>query len=165
MNDTVKIDTTQVDNLLDTLDDQEVKNNILFEAVKAGAKVLQQTTKNYFRQKVGEAATHYSRFIQKPFEDGIIVKTDKSYCEAKVSIMGDHRLKWFEKGTQDRYTKGRKIVGYASGRGNKLKREGKGHWTGRMTGQYFFRDARQETNRIDEAMAQSINNALNKLMT
>lgn len=162
MNDTVKIDTTQVDNLLDTLDDQEVKNNILFEAVKAGAKVLQQTTKNYFRQKVGEAATHYSRFIQKPFEDGIIVKADKSYCEAKVSIMGDHRLKWFEKGTNDRYTKGRKIVGYQR---NRAIREGKGHWTGRMTGQYFFRDARQETNRIDEAMAQSINNALNKLMT
>ena len=162
MNDTVKIDSTQVDNLLDTLDDQEVKNNILFEAVKAGAKVLQQTTKNYFRQKVGEAATHYSRFIQKPFEDGIIVKADKSYCEAKVSIMGDHRLKWFEKGTQDRYPKGRKIVGYQR---NRAIREGKGHWTGRMTGQYFFRDARQETNRIDEAMAQSINNALNKLMT
>lgn len=162
MNDTVKIDTTQVDNLLDTLDDQEVKNNILFEAVKTGAKVLQQTTKNYFRQKVGEAATHYSRFIQKPFEDGIIVETDKSYCEAKVSIMGDHRLKWFEKGTQDRYTKGRKIVGYQR---NRAIREGKGHWTGRMTGQYFFRDARQDTNRIDEAMAQSINNALNKLMT
>ncbi len=162
MNDTVKIDTTQVDNLLDTLDDQEVKNNILFEAVKAGAKVLQQTTKNYFRQKVGEAATHYSRFIQKPFEDGIIVKADKSYCEAKVSIMGDHRLKWFEKGTQDRYTKGRKIVGYQR---NRAIREGKGHWTGRMTGQYFFRDARQDTNRIDEAMALSINNALNKLMT
>ena len=162
MNDTVKIDSTQVDNLLDTLDDQEVKNNILFEAVKAGAKVLQQTTKNYFRQKVGETATHYSRFIQKPFEDGIIVKADKSYCEAKVSIMSDHRLKWFEKGTQDRYTKGRKIVGYQR---NRAIREGKGHWTGRMTGQYFFRDARQETNRIDEAMAQSINNALNKLMT
>ena len=162
MNDTVKIDTTQVDNLLDTLDDQEVKNNILFEAVKAGAKVLQQTTKNYFRQKVGETATHYSRFIQKPFEDGIIVETNKSYCEAKVSIMGDHRLKWFEKGTQDRYTKGRKIVGYQR---NRAIREGKGHWTGRMTGQYFFRDARQDTNRIDEAMAQSINNALNKLMT
>lgn len=161
MSDTVKIDSTQVDNLLDTLDDQEVKNNLLFEAVTAGAKVLQQTTKNYFRQKVGEAATHYSRFIQKPFEDGIIVETDKSYCEAKVSIMGDHRLKWFEKGTQDRYTKGRKIVGYQR---NRAIREGKGHWTGRMTGQYFFRDARQDTNRIDDAMIKSINNALNKLI-
>ena len=162
MNDTVKIDSTQVDNLLDTLDDQEVKNNILFEAVKAGAKVLQQATKNYFRQKVGEAATHYSRFIQRPFEDGIIVKADKSYCEAKVSIMGDHRLKWFEKGTNDRYTKGRKIVGYQR---NRAIREGKGHWTGRMTGQYFFRDARQSTNIIDDAMIQSINNALGKLIT
>lgn len=162
MSDTVKIDSTQVDNLLDTLDDQEVKNNILFEAVKAGARELQQTTIDIFRKKTGGVADHLSKWNYKPFWAGITMSSDKSYCEAKVSIMGDHRLKWFEKGTQDRYTKGRKIVGYQR---NRAIREGKGHWTGRMTGQYFFKDARQDTNSIDEAMAQSINNALNKLMT
>ncbi len=163
MNDVVKIDSTSVDRLLDTLDDPEVKNKILFDGIIAGAKALQQTTKNYFRQKVGEAATHYSRYIQKPFEDGIIVKTDKSYCEAKVSLMGDHRIKWFEKGTQDRYTKGYKITGYTTR--HRAVREGKGHWTGKMTGLYFFKDARQDTNAINDAITQSINNALNKLDT
>ncbi|MBR5012899.1 MAG: hypothetical protein IKY15_03055, partial [Clostridia bacterium] len=121
--------------------------------------------KNYFRQKVGEAATHYSRFIRKPFDEGITVKADKSYCEATVSIMGDPRLKWFEKGTNDRYTKGRKITGYAQGQRNRLKREGKGHWTGRIGANYFFKEARQNTNIIDDAMTQSINNALKKLNT
>lgn len=164
MNNSVDINSTQVDQLLDTLDDQDVKNQILFEAVKAGAKALQQTTKNYFRQKVGEAATHISRFIRKPFEDGITVKADKSYCEASVSIMGDPRLKWFEKGTGARYTKGRKITGYAQGRRNRLQREGKGHYTGQMTANYFFKAARQDSNIIDEAIQQSINNAINKLI-
>ena len=121
MSNTVDINSTQVDNLLDTLDDPEVKNGILFDAVKAGAKVLQQTTKNYFRQRVGDAATHISRFTRKPFEDGVTVKTDKSYIEATVSIMGDPRMKWFEKGTNDRYTKGYKITGYAQGKRNRLQ--------------------------------------------
>lgn len=164
MSNAVDINSTQVDNLLDTLDDQEVKNQILFDAVKAGAKALQQTTKNYFRQKVGEAATHYSRFIRKPFDEGITVKADKSYIEAKVSIMGDPRLKWFERGTNARYTKGRKITGYAQGRRNRLQREGKGHYTGQMTGLYFFKEARQNNSIIDEAMTQSINNAIKKLI-
>jgi len=34
--------------------------------------------------------------------------------QAKVHIMGDYRLKWFEKGTDPRYTKGRR------GRGKKI---------------------------------------------
>ena len=163
MNDVVKIDRTSVDNLLNALDDDELKSQILFDAVKAGAKVLQQKTKNYFRSAMGEAATHYSKYIQKPFEDGITVKTDKAYCEAKVSLMGEHRIKWFEKGTQGRYTKGRKIIGYAPGKRNRLEREGKGHYTGAITGKYFFRRARQENSEIDEAITQSINNALSKL--
>jgi hypothetical protein len=161
MNNAVTIDSTQVDRLLDALDDPEVKNKILFDGIVAGAKVLQQTTKNYFRQKVGEAATHYSRYIQKPFEDGIIVKTDKAYCEAKVSLMGEHRIKWFEKGTNPRYTKGRKITGYTTR--HRAVREGKGHYTGQMTPKYFFKDARQDTNAIDDAIAESINNALSNL--
>ena len=50
--------------------------------------------------------------------------------------MGDYRLKWFEKGTKDRFTKGHKITGYADFR--HLKRTGKGGYRGKMVAEHFF---------------------------
>ena len=164
-NGNVKIDTSQVDRLLNALDDEDNKRDILFNAVKDGAKVLQQQAKQSFRREIGNAATHYSKYIRKPFEDGITLKGDKAYCEAIVSIMSDFRMKFFETGTKQRKTKGRKIVGYANERQTRLKREGKGHDTGAITATYFFRNARtQSETAINEAMKQSIDNALKKLI-
>lgn len=137
MND-VKIDSAEVDQLLNSLSDTDLLNKILFDAVKAGARVLRESTKQSFRSAMGGVAEHVSRWTNKPFSDGVIMSTDKAYNEAKVSIMGDHRMKWFETGTQDRYTKGRKIVGYSGTKRNRLQREGKGHWTGRIEGRNFF---------------------------
>lgn len=163
MND-VKIDSAEVDRLLDSLSDTDLLNKIIFEAVKAGARVLRDKTKQSFRSEMGGVASNVSRFTRKPFEDGITMKTDKAYVEASVSIMGDQRLKWFETGTQDRYTKGRKIVGYSGTKRNRLQREGKGHWTGRIKENYFFKKARSSSETaIDDAIKQSINNALEKL--
>lgn len=163
MNNNVQIDSAQVDNLLDKLMDDELKRNILFKAVKEGAKVLQDNTKKSFRSVMGAAASKPNSWNGKAFSDGITLKADKAYCEAVVSIMGDYRLKFFEKGTKQRRTKGRKIVGYASN-GRNLKREGKGHYTGAIKAKYFFKDARnQSETAIDEAMIKSIQTALNKL--
>lgn len=160
MND-VKIDSTDVDQLLNSLSDTDLLNKILFDAVKAGARVLRENTKRSFRSEMGSVAEHVSRWTNKPFSDGVIMSTDKAYNEAKVSIMGDHRMKWFETGTQDRYTKGRKIVGYQR---NRAIREGKGHWTGRIKENNFFQKARSSSETaIDDAIIQSINNALEKL--
>lgn len=163
MND-VRIDSAEVDRLLDSLSDTDLLNKILFDAVKAGARVLRDSTKQSFRSEMGGVASNVSRFTRKPFEDGITMKSDKTYSEAKVSIMGDPRLKWFETGTQDRYTKGRKIVGYSDTKRNRLQREGKGHWTGRIEGRNFFKKARSSSeSAIDDTIIQSINNALEKL--
>lgn len=156
-----KIDSRQVDDLLNALSDDELKRKILFDGIKAGAKVLQQNTQALFRQSMGESASHYSKYIRKPFEDGVTVKGDKAYIEASVSIMNDFRMKFFEKGTKQRTTKGRKIVGYTDS--HKLKREGKGHNTGAIKPLYFFRQARQNETAIKDAIMQSIDNALNKL--
>lgn len=161
MNNIVTIDSKQVDGLLDTLSDDEFKRKVLFDAVKEGAKALQQNTKKLFRQSMGDSATHYSKYIRKPFEDGVTVKGDKAYIEASVSIMNDFRMKFFEKGTRERTTKGRKIVGYITS--HRLKREGKGHNTGSIKPLYFFRKARQNETAINDAITQSINNALSKL--
>lgn len=159
----VTIDTSQVDRLLATLDDDDRKRDILFKAVKDGAKVLQETAKNYFKSAMGDSATHYSKYIRKPFADGITMKGDKAYCEASVSILNDFRMKFFEKGTRQRTTKGRKITGYINTR--RLKREGKGHNTGAIQAKYFFKNARTASDTaINEAMKASIDNALKKLI-
>lgn len=161
MNNVVQIDSRQVDELLNALSDDDFKRKVLFDAVKEGAKTLQQNTKKLFRQSMGDSATHYSKYIRKPFEDGVTVKGDKAYIEATVSILNDFRMKFFEKGTRQRTTKGRKIVGYAER--HRLKREGKGHNTGSIKPLYFFRQARQNESAINDAITQSINNALSKL--
>lgn len=161
MNNVVEIDSRQVDELLNTLSDDEFKRKVLFDAIKEGAKTLQQNTKKLFRQSMGDSATHYSKYIRKPFEEGVTVKGDKAYIEASVSIMNDFRMKFFEKGTRERTTKGRKIVGYISS--HRLKREGKGHSTGSIKPLYFFKQARENETAINDAITQSINNALRKL--
>lgn len=61
----------------------------------------------------------------KSLSDGIRYSINKSGDEAKVNIMGDFRLKWFEKGTKDRTTK-------------------KGYNRGSMTGDWFFKRAQQQ---------------------
>lgn len=155
------IDSRQVDDLLKALSDDELKRKILFDGIKAGAKVLQQNTQKLFRQSMGESASHYSKYIRKPFEDGVTVKGDKAYIEASVSIMNDFRMKFFEKGTKQRTTKGRKITGYTEK--HRLIREGKGHHTGSIKPLYFFQRARQNESAITDAITQSINNALKKL--
>lgn len=155
------IDSRQVDDVLKALSDDELKRKIIYDALKAGAKVLQQNTQALFRQSMGESASHYSKYIRKPFEDGVTVKGDKAYIEASVSIMNDFRMKFFEKGTKQRTTKGRKITGYTEK--HKLIREGKGHNTGAIKPLYFFRRARQNETGITYAIEKSINNALNKL--
>ena len=156
-----KIDSRQVDDVLKALSDDELKRKILFDAIKKGAKTLQQDTKKLFRQSMGESASHYSKYIRKPFEDGVTVKGDKAYIEASVSIMNDFRMKFFEKGTKQRTTKGRKITGYTEK--HKLIREGKGHNTGAIKPLYFFRRARENETGIRYAIEKSIDNALNKL--
>lgn len=157
----VSIDSGEVDRLLNNLGDEELLNKILFDAIKAGAKVLQEATKKQFRSEMGDAASHISKYTHRPFESGVTLKTDKAYTEAKVSIMGDHRMKWFEKGTQDRYTKGYKITGYQR---NRAIRSGKGHWTGHIIGKHFFKQAKENSeSTVNDAIKQSINNALKKL--
>lgn len=157
MNDNVvTIDSTQVDRMLDTLGDENLQKKILYNAVIAGGvKVVENATQN-LKSSMGSSADSMA--------GGITVKGDKAYTTAKVSIMKDHRLKWFEKGTNDRVTKGRKITGIdESSSRYALKREGKGHYTGKIKPTYFFRRAAQNTTAIDEAMYRSIDNALRNL--
>lgn len=161
MNDTVIINSQQVDDLLNKLSDNDQKNKWLYDAVMNGAKVLQQAAQQSFIKKV-EGASHSSPYLKggKPFYEGVSVKGDKAYVEASVSILNDFRMKFFEKGTDDRYTKSRKITGYQSD-GKHLKREGEGHYVGKIEATYFFKSARDSSDSaINEAMLQSIDKSI-----
>ncbi|MBD5252316.1 MAG: hypothetical protein HDS49_04715 [Bacteroides sp.] len=54
------------------------------------------------RAKLGTGATSPNRWNGKTMESGVRLKADKDYCEVSVSILGDFRLKFFEKGTAQR---------------------------------------------------------------
>ena len=75
------------------------------------------------------------------------MKADKDYTEVSVSIMGDFRLKFFEKGTKNRCTK----AGFYRGRMGENKEE---------TSNYinFFKDARQKdlSGTITNSISQSL---------
>ena len=100
MNDIVHVDAASVDSLFRKLDDDELKNKILYDAVMSGAKTLQQAAQQNFRKELGAAASHPSPYLKgnKPLYEGVSVKGEKAYIEASVSILNDFRLKFFEKG-------------------------------------------------------------------
>lgn len=157
----VTIDKQSVDELLAKLSDNEQKNKWLYEAIMSGAKALQQAAQQSFKQTLGDAASHTSPYLKggKPFYEGVSVKGDKAYLEASVSIMNDYRMKFLEKGTKDRQTKGRKVTGYIDA--HHLKREGKGHYTGKITATNFFRSARDNSqSQVEKAMIDSLNKSI-----
>lgn len=155
MNDNVVIDTTQLDALLNALDDDNVRRTILFNAVKAGGEVLR-------KQTISNLSS--SGFNSSSMQKGVKMKSDKNYIETTVSIMGDYRLKWFEKGTNARYTKGAKITGVDENSSRyALRRTGKPRYTGSIKPHYFFRQARDNESAINDAITQSIDNALRNL--
>ena len=81
--------------------------------------------------------------------------------------MADPIVRFFEKGTKERQTKGRRIIGSVqAGKRKYLVREGKGHATGRIRPEWFFRDAQRQTaqqvrQKIDEEMRKAISRMKN----
>lgn len=135
----VQVDDTSVQNLFNALDADSNKE-ILFTALKKGGQKLTSQTKRSLRAKLGAGATSPNRWNGKTMESGVRLKADKDYCEVSVSILGDFRLKFFEKGTAQR----------------SLRRGGANR--GSITPLNFFREARQQG--IDETINNSITESL-----
>lgn len=154
--------TDQLDAFLENLSDDEVKQRILYKALINAGKELQSTTKKYFRNAMGAAADSVSKYIRKPFNEGIILKGDRAYCEARVSIMKDFRMKFFETGTDERFIKQR---GHSDLRRNRhTKNTGKLNYRGKIESKHFFKDARNNSQTaITDAIKDTIKNELEKL--
>ena len=138
----VQVDDTSVQNLFDSLDADSAKQ-ILFTALKKGGQKLTSQTKRSLRAKLGAGSTTPNRWNGKTMESGIRLKADKDYCEVSVSILGDFRLKFFEKGTAQR----------------RLRRGGANR--GSIRPLYFFKDARQQD--IDGTINNSISESLRNI--
>ena len=106
----VTIDRKQVDNLFRKLD-PEKRNEAMMNALKSGAAVLAQKTRSNLRKGLGKGAdtprperNKNYEWKDKPMVQGVTLNARDTYnTTVQVSIMGDPRLKWFEKGVEERF--------------------------------------------------------------
>lgn len=158
------VDGKQVNDLLNKLSDEDVKRKIIFKAIYSGAKELQRATQSYFKSAMGESASHISKYIRKPFYEGVTVSGDKAYLECVVSIMKDFRMKFFEKGTNERYIKQTGHSDYTRKKKRYIKNTGKPNYRGAIKPKHFFKDAAQNNkDRINYGMVKSIDKSLKEL--
>lgn len=150
---TIQVDSSQLDKLLNTLGDAEVRRRIIFDGLKEGAKVLKRNTLQNLRSQP---------FNSSSMEKDISIRNDKDYLESSVKIK--YKARWFEMGTKERKTKGAKITGIdENSKRYALKRTGKPRATGSIKPHYFFKSARENESAITEAITRSIDNALKNL--
>lgn len=157
----VKIDSSQVDNILNTLDKEEVTHEMIWKALHEGASVLRENARNYFKSSYSSVANHVGKWYDFPMYEGIdFIKEDKDALVTGVHIMKDFRLRFFEKGTVQRTTGN--LTGYSYDRKHRFRSGG--HSTGQIVGKYFFKSAAQASEgEIEEAIVKSLDESLRNL--
>lgn len=128
----VSIDDSQVQAVFSALSEKKQKK-ALMGGIRKSAQILIRRTKQLIKSKLRNT-NKPSRFNGKKMVNGVKFKGDNRELEGKVHIMGDFRLKIFEKGnykTHPRKTKSRKKVFNGSFRGGRRQynRIGEGHST------------------------------------
>lgn len=155
----VEIQEGQVIRMLDSLDYYQ-QQNAQKKAFREATRVLVRNAKQQLSQvtlRSNSSATNLKRgwHIKKSksgqvtankLSDGIRAVVDSNGEEAKVHIMGDFRLKWFEKGTVVRKTK-------------------KNANRGQMKPTYFFKRATLSSEaQINDTLINSIDKSLNEFI-
>ena len=111
----------------------KLKKKTFSTALRKAANILRKQTVTNLRQ-VEKRTRSKNKWNGKTLESGIRIKVAKSAQAAKVHIMNDFRLKFFEMGTADRYV--------SSTKKKKLK---KPRYTGKIDAKRFFQKAKQST--------------------
>ena len=141
----VEIDDSQVQAVFSALNVKNQKKTLM-GGIRKSAQILINRTKALIKSNLNNT-TKANRFNGKKMVNGVKFKADREKLEGKVHIMGDFRLKFFEKGTVERFTKGRKKIwngGFRGGRRD-YNRKGKGHSTGAIKSIGFFKQAKADT--------------------
>lgn len=157
-NHTVTIDTTNIDSILDNLNEDN-RRLAMLSALRAGGKVLQANTKESLKKKLGSGATSTSERNKFPMEKGVRLIVDKDYNEVIVSIMKDYRLRFFQSGTDQRYLK--KDHPKDEKHRKTLR---KGEYRGSIGATNFFGEARQNEGPVCDAIVEELAKQINKLM-
>lgn len=136
-----QINTTEIDNLLKSLEDSV--NDIINEGLKAASEVYLKSVLQSLRKEMGSAADTTGiktgwNTCKYPLSSGVNIWKNPQNLEYGVNALRDFRLRFFEGGTAQRTTKGRKITGYQKGTKRRLERQGKGSNKGRITANHFF---------------------------
>ncbi len=163
---------------LDALSGKEMKSATK-SALRKSANILKRETDKLFAQNTNltkrniMVTTRKGKVIRKaPGKAMVKIYQDKAtkMQSAKVHILQDYMMKWFEMGTKERRTKGRKVIGeYRKREGGRWYRwrMGKGHRTGRINAGRYFERAQKNTERrvfdsIDSNLSQAIIRIWNK---
>jgi hypothetical protein len=126
------VDTSQVLNLFAEFD-KKMRKQTFRTVLRKGATILQKQTISNLKgivKNIDRINTKYNSSLRK----GVKYSIGKDNQSAKVHIMNDFRLKFFELGTQERYNK--KI------KGKPLKKE---RYVGKIRPYYFFKTAKEQT--------------------
>ena len=132
--------------------EDSLKSGAVITALEKGAEVLQAETRTQLRRKLGPGATSTLR-RKKPMEKGVSLVVDREHGEVRVSILGDFRLKWFERGTEERYTRvSRRRKGSAK------------RYRGRIEALRFFESARSNESRVIETIENELTKQIENLI-
>ena len=97
----IEVDARQVTSMFADLTSRQ-QRQVYRNALRKGAGILVGETKRQLRQTLGRAASSRNWWNGKTLISGIKANADRNGEEAKVHIMGDFRLKFFELGTRVR---------------------------------------------------------------
>lgn len=145
----VNIDSSKVLNLFAELTGKQQKK-VYRQALKIGANVLVKETRILLKTRLRSGAmTEKNRWNGKTLQSGIRSKINQEGTEAKINIMGDFRLKFFEMGTKPRFLK---------------KQPRKGANRGTISPTNFFANAQRNTERpIFDNMSKLIEDSILKI--
>lgn len=149
-------DTSRIEAMFERLSATNIQS-FEGEAIDKALTELQQETISNLTSRV-QGATRSGKtptgYVTKPMVQGVKKRVEKDYAEGVVHIMGDYRLKWFELGTDERFTTGSRSRN-RNFRGDIKKTVSAGQSRGKIEGVDFFKDARSD-GRVIETYIQSL---------
>ena len=160
----IEIDVGEVLELFAGLNGRQQKQ-VYRNALRRAANILVRETRSQLKGKLGRKANSRNWWNNRTISSGIKSTADKEGKAAKVHIMGDFRLKFFEMGTDPRKTKGNNT---ASVRGKTpIRRQKKASNRGRIEPRNFFSTAKQNKEKeifgtLDKLISESIQRVYNK---
>ena len=144
----IEVDAKDVLNLFSELNSRQQKQAVR-NALRRSANIVVKEAKKNLKSHLGYVVNHRNRWNGKTLQSGIKATIKKNLDQITIHIMGDFRLKFFEKGTKVR----------------KLKKNGANR--GKIQALFFFKDAKinkekEVISTMDRMFQESVQKIYNK---